>query len=228
MQQQNDLRFRVILRIPMGKRPDHAPIGRAKPAGAVRDAQAGERADQPAQEHAANPPHQRLVILPIGLQEPRPHDHVHVAAAQVLDQPPHVAGPMLPVPVNLHRQVIRVLGRVAIPGLHCPADAQVEWQRHHRGPRGNLADRVITRSIIDDQHVAVRRQRPPQPSHQLAHRIPLVEHRHDDQASTRQRLGPRLRLCRAQSARGDRPGCRAGPAHRECPKRRLLDHRRSN
>lgn len=100
----------------------------------------------------------------------------------VLNHLQHLAGTMLPIPINLHRDVIIVKRRIPIPRLHCPANPQIKWQWHHRRPRRYVPHRVVHRSIINYYHIKVR-QSPPQVANQRANRFPLIKHRHNRQAA---------------------------------------------
>ena len=68
-EQENDLRFGVILGIPMCKCENHFTIGGAKPAGAVGQVHADEDSDDPAQHEAAELSDERLLVASL-LEKP--------------------------------------------------------------------------------------------------------------------------------------------------------------
>ena len=101
---------------------------------------------------------------------------------EVIHQLPNLTGPMLTIPVDLHRDIVPVQCSVSITGLHRPPDAQVEWQTHHRRMGRHLPKRVIGRPIVDHQHVKMR-QRPMQAMRQPGDRLTLIERRYDHQSA---------------------------------------------
>jgi hypothetical protein len=74
----------------------------------------------------------------------------------MVDKSLNFARAMLTIAVDLYCDVVTVQGRVSITSLHCPADAQVEWQTDDRRVRWHLPQRVIGGSIVDHQHIEIR------------------------------------------------------------------------
>ncbi len=165
----------------MRKRLNHPAIDHAKTAGAIGDRQTAQHADQRAEDADAHRSADRLLVFPLA-QKPRADDHVRIGGKQMIDQPAHFTGPVLPVAVDLHRYVIPVQRCIAITGLHRSADAQIERQTDHRRVRRNLPQRVIRRSIINDQDIKIR-QRPLQSMREFADGLSFVESRDNQQAA---------------------------------------------
>jgi hypothetical protein len=65
VQQQDHLRLRVILRIPVRERADRPAVRHAEAAGAVGDRQPAQQLDQRAEHRDANPSAKRLAIAPV-------------------------------------------------------------------------------------------------------------------------------------------------------------------
>ncbi len=180
VQQHDDFRLGIIFRVPVGKRPDHAPVDGPETTRAVGHDQAGHPVNQAAEKPRPAQADQRLLIT-AWLEEPGPHDQVHFTLLQFLDQPFHFTGPVLPVPVNLDGDIVPVQGGITVSRLHGAADAQVERQGDDRGPRRDLPDRIVRGTIIDYHNVEPR-QSALQLLHHPAHGRPFVECRDDDQA----------------------------------------------
>lgn len=159
----------------MRKCLNHPAVDDAKTAGAVGHRQPAEDTDKPAENADTDEPRDRLLVLSIP-EEAGTDNHVGIGLDQVVNQPLDFTGAMLAIAVHLDSDVVTVEGGVAIAGLHGPADAQIEWQAHQRGVRGNLAQGVVRGAIVDDQHIKMR-QRPLQAMSQLANRLAFVERR---------------------------------------------------
>lgn len=167
----------------MSKRPDHAPVDRPEPARAVGHDQAGQPVDQAAEEPRAAQADQRLLVA-TGLEEPRANHQVQLAPFQFLNQPFDFAGPVLPVTINLHGDVIPVQGGITVSGLHRPANPQIERQGDHCCPRGDLPDSIVSGTIIDYDDVESW-QGALQLLYDPAHGRPFVECRYNHQAFQR-------------------------------------------
>lgn len=183
LQEQDHFRFRIILWIPVSKGPDDGAISRPKPAGTVSHWLARERPDQQLKPAGADFAHQALAIF-AGLEESRSDNQIRGPIHEELDQPAHFGWPMLAVPIDLHRYFIAVQRGITIAGLHCAADSEIKGQAHNRHIGWHLADGVISRTIIDNQHVEFR-QSPPKPMNDLADRCAFIKDRNDGQTTNR-------------------------------------------
>ena len=86
---------------------------------------------------------------------------------------------MLPVAVDLHRDVVAVLEREAIAGLHRAADAEVERQPDDvRAPVGGHPCGAVRRAVVDDDDDEAVVERPDLVDH-TADRLLFVQRRHD-------------------------------------------------
>jgi hypothetical protein len=167
----------------VGKRSDDAAVDSPEPTGAVRHDKPGQPVYQAAEEPRAAQAHHRLLIA-AGLEEPRSHDQVDVSPFQFLHKPLHLTGPVLPVPVNLHGDVIPVQGSVPVSCLHRAPDAEVERQGDYCRPWRDLTNRIVRGCVVNYDDIEPG-QGTPQLLHHPAHGSPFVERRHDDQALQR-------------------------------------------
>ncbi len=94
----------------------------------------------------------------------------------------YFARAMLAIAVDLDGDIVTMQGCIPIPGLHCPADAEVEGKTDDSCVRWHLPQCVIRRSIIDHQHIKLG-QRALQAMSQLADGLSLVKSRDNHQAA---------------------------------------------
>ena len=97
---------------------------------------------------------------PSGSRKREPDDHVRRSgsACRWVEQLGDVAGVVLAVAVDLNGDLVAVLVRVDVAGLHRAADAEVERQPQHRAPRPRRALRgAVRRAVVDDEHVELGR-----------------------------------------------------------------------
>ena len=167
----------------MGEREDHLAVGRTKSAGAIGEVHADQHPDDPAQHEAAELADEGLLVASF-LQEPRADDQIGVVVEHALDQAANFRRAVLSVAVDLHGDVISMQGGVAIPRLHCAADAQVERQAYHGDATRHLAHGVVGRPVVHHQDVKLR-QRLAKPSDHPANRPRFIEYWYDHQAPRR-------------------------------------------
>ena len=108
---------------------------------------------------------------------------------------------MLPVAIDLNRRVEAGLKRVAESGLHRAADPEVEGQPDNTSavlPRNER--RVVGRAVVDHEDLDLRVEGF-QLVDDVAHRVLLVEGRHDGE-------GPQLRPLRRCGSRCEVGGLR--------------------
>ncbi len=179
MKQENDLRFRIILRIPMGKCADHRSIGCAKAARAVGHGQAAERANERSQHPGAEFANRGLIIFGL-FQKTGADDQIDMSLHQIFDKPADLRRTVLSIPINLNSYFIPVQGRVAVAGLHRSADSQVERQADNRRIRRDLPRGVVGGTVIHHEHV-VFREGTPQALNHLANAGSLIKNRNDHQ-----------------------------------------------
>jgi len=82
---------------------------------------------------------------------------------------------VLAVPVDLRRDFVVVAKRVLEPGLHRPADAEVEGMPHdHRAACLRLGRGVVDRAVVDDDDVEVGRLTVDVPHHASDHPLLVI------------------------------------------------------
>lgn len=126
----------------MRKCQDHLAVGGAKAAGAVGQINAHQRADDAAEDPAAELADDGLLVIS-GLEKARADDQIDIAPVEALDEAADFRRPVLAVAIHLHCHVISVQGGIAISRLHRAADPKIERQADHRHARRHLADGVV-------------------------------------------------------------------------------------
>ena len=122
-------------------------------------------------------------------QEPRAGDHVEAAAiVEPLEQLGDVLRVVLAVAVELHRDLVAVLLRVHVSGLHGAADPEVERQADDLRTGGRCCPAgPVGGAVVDHEHVELGRAAP-NLLDRARDRLDLVERGDDRQiASARDR-----------------------------------------
>jgi hypothetical protein len=180
---QDRLDLGVVVRVVAGEQLDRPAVGEPEAGGGIRDALAGDQRQQPGEDPDPHAAVQRRAVAR-GLREPRAvHEVDRVVGAEDVGQRLDLRRVVLTVAVDLHRELVVVLLRVDIAGLHRAADAEVERQPHdHRARPLGAARRVVGGSVVDHQHVELGRVHA-QPADDAGDGARLVVGGHDGEAA---------------------------------------------
>ena len=121
------------------------------------------------------------------LGEARAYDHVRAVVQDRLQEPSDLARIVLPVAVDLDREVEVVLQRVLVSGLHRAPDAEIE--REPEDDRARLLGRLggaVGRAVVDDDDLEVRVRSSDLADHGR-NRVLLVVRRNDHDPAHRRR-----------------------------------------
>ncbi len=154
--QDGRLDLRVVVRVVGGEKGDRAAVQRTKAGGRVGHAPTDDQGDRASEERDPDTARERGAV-PALVAETSPDDDVRAAGNDRLEDLRKLVRDVLPVAVDLDRDVEALVARVLKARLDGAADAEVVRKADDARAGGDgLACRPVGRAVVDDDDLEVR------------------------------------------------------------------------